>query len=442
MSNDDRLPEDQFAEPSCETPRSCLRRRLLGEYLATRLGRLNWHRLAVWAFGLTFVVYMVVIPTGSWIVERMQTPKSIRVIEDMSLAEKVRLSSMQAMSALWFFALGATIGSFLNVVAYRLPRGESVVFRRSRCPQCGSFIKGRDNVPIFGWLLLRGRCRDCQGAISARYPIVESICAALFLLLYFVELISGGANIPVRRPNMYHGVVWIIFYTKWDLVGLYLYHSFVISSLLTCVLIDIDRKRVPWRVRWVVGAVLVLPPLIWPKLLPVPCFDDAASWLQSPRLWVGVSCLMGGALGAALGWLTARGIESSTASDEPAQTRGRIAAMLTIVGISLGWQASVAVTLFTLVILLAAASVACWQRLSVPRLPVVLLVAFVVHHVLWRWTIEYGATWWPSHKTSVLGWIAIAVGYLVLLLANRQVIRKRNDAAHLVQQFDQPHADL
>jgi leader peptidase (prepilin peptidase)/N-methyltransferase len=76
-------------------------------------------------------------------------------------------------------AFGATIGSFLNVVAYRLPRAESLVHPGSRCPGCGTAIKVYDNVPVFGWLLLRGRCRSCRNAISPRYPIIEALTGAL-----------------------------------------------------------------------------------------------------------------------------------------------------------------------------------------------------------------------------------------------------------------------
>ncbi len=76
-------------------------------------------------------------------------------------------------------ALGAAIGSFLNVVAYRLPRHESLVRPPSRCPGCGMTIRAYDNVPVFGWLLLRGRCRGCRTKISPRYPIVEAVTAGL-----------------------------------------------------------------------------------------------------------------------------------------------------------------------------------------------------------------------------------------------------------------------
>ncbi|HWX95818.1 MAG TPA: prepilin peptidase, partial [Solirubrobacteraceae bacterium] len=75
--------------------------------------------------------------------------------------------------------LGAIFGSFLNVVAYRLPRHESLVAPASRCPKCGTPVKPYDNIPILSWLLLRGHCRSCSASISPRYPLVEAITAAL-----------------------------------------------------------------------------------------------------------------------------------------------------------------------------------------------------------------------------------------------------------------------
>jgi leader peptidase (prepilin peptidase)/N-methyltransferase len=75
--------------------------------------------------------------------------------------------------------LGLGFGSFLNVVVHRLPRGESLVRPRSRCPGCGAPVRPRDNVPLLGWLLLRGRCRDCAAPISPRYPLVEALGGGL-----------------------------------------------------------------------------------------------------------------------------------------------------------------------------------------------------------------------------------------------------------------------
>jgi leader peptidase (prepilin peptidase) / N-methyltransferase len=83
--------------------------------------------------------------------------------------------------------LGAAIGSFLNVVIHRLPRGESIVRPRSRCPGCGAVVRARDNVPLLSWLALRGRCRDCGERISARYLAVELLTAAAFVAVVAVR---------------------------------------------------------------------------------------------------------------------------------------------------------------------------------------------------------------------------------------------------------------
>jgi leader peptidase (prepilin peptidase)/N-methyltransferase len=83
--------------------------------------------------------------------------------------------------------VGAAVGSFLNVVIYRLPRGESLVHPRSRCPGCGTQIAEYDNIPIVSWLLLRGRCRHCGTPISARYPAVELITALVFAAVVAVR---------------------------------------------------------------------------------------------------------------------------------------------------------------------------------------------------------------------------------------------------------------
>jgi leader peptidase (prepilin peptidase)/N-methyltransferase len=77
------------------------------------------------------------------------------------------------------FVIGSLLGSFLNVVIHRVPRRESVVFGGSRCPWCRSPVRPRDNVPVVGWLVLRGRCRDCGGPISPRYPLVEAGCGLI-----------------------------------------------------------------------------------------------------------------------------------------------------------------------------------------------------------------------------------------------------------------------
>ncbi len=100
------------------------------------------------------------------------------------------------MPFVFIFALGAVVGSFLNVCIHRLPRGESVVFPASRCPRCLAPIKPYDNVPILSWVLLRGRCRSCRRRIPARYPAVELLTALLFLGL-FIRFSSAPGTLAV-----------------------------------------------------------------------------------------------------------------------------------------------------------------------------------------------------------------------------------------------------
>jgi leader peptidase (prepilin peptidase)/N-methyltransferase len=86
----------------------------------------------------------------------------------------------QAPTTIFLFLFGLLIGSFLTVVAYRVPRGESVVGGRSHCPSCGNQIAAHDNVPVFSWLLLHGRARCCGAPISSRYPLTELAAGALY----------------------------------------------------------------------------------------------------------------------------------------------------------------------------------------------------------------------------------------------------------------------
>jgi leader peptidase (prepilin peptidase) / N-methyltransferase len=114
--------------------------------------------------------------------------------------------------------LGVLIGSFLNVVVHRVPRGGSVVSPPSACPRCGTPISARDNVPVLSWLVLRGRCRTCQEPISARYPLVELGTGVLFAVVAL-----RFADEPAVLPA-------------------YLYLAAVGTALG---LIDIDVKRLP-----------------------------------------------------------------------------------------------------------------------------------------------------------------------------------------------------
>jgi leader peptidase (prepilin peptidase) / N-methyltransferase len=102
-----------------------------------------------------------------------------------------------ALVALALFVLGCVLGSFVTVVAYRLPRGEGFVTGRSRCPSCGAQIGARDNVPVLSWLLLRGRCRSCGEPISIRYPLAEVGLGALWAATYLILGDDDGGRLAL-----------------------------------------------------------------------------------------------------------------------------------------------------------------------------------------------------------------------------------------------------
>jgi len=150
------------------------------------------------------------------------------------------------MLAVFIGVFGGLIGSFLNVVIYRVPRGLSVVHPPSACPGCGTRIAARDNVPVLSWLLLRGRCRTCKNEISARYPLVELGTTAFFAfvaLRFLPELVAGdGAN------DLVAGLIALLAFL------------YLAGSSVALALIDIDVHRLPNAIvfpAFVVGAVLL-----------------------------------------------------------------------------------------------------------------------------------------------------------------------------------------
>ncbi|MEH2406050.1 prepilin peptidase [Nostoc sp.] len=94
------------------------------------------------------------------------------------------------LASVMVFALGTSIGSFINVIVYRLPAGLSILWPPSRCPYCLNQLKAYDNVPVFGWISLKGRCRYCKSKISVRYPVVEGVTGIIFLLVFLVFQVS------------------------------------------------------------------------------------------------------------------------------------------------------------------------------------------------------------------------------------------------------------
>lgn len=106
--------------------------------------------------------------------------------------------------------LGLVIGSFLNVCIYRLPLGKSVIAPRSQCPSCKACLRWFDNIPLFGYVILRGRCRECKSVISAVYPLVELSTAILFVVQY--EVVGNSPALVLSR-SVFSSLMIVLFVT-------------------------------------------------------------------------------------------------------------------------------------------------------------------------------------------------------------------------------------
>ena len=158
------------------------------------------------------------------------------------------------------FALGACIGSFLNVVVWRLPLGMSLITPPSHCPVCQTRLGKNDNIPILGWIFLRGRCRYCGTEISMRYPLVELTMALLmvfFYVMFFFAHVSMCSPDPqpitdllghVRyRPRMMSNIA-----SDWPMYGLFM---FMVASLFAASLIDAERYEIELSIPWLMALV-------------------------------------------------------------------------------------------------------------------------------------------------------------------------------------------
>ena len=211
------------------------------------------------------------------------------------------------------FVFGAAVGSFLNVVIYRVPNELSVVFPNSACPTCKSPIKPYDNIPIASWLILGGKCRSCKEPISPRYPAVEALTGAVFTL-----------------------VAWQIGFTAFLPVALIL-----AAVMISLIFIDAGHMILPNVITYPLLVFALLVRFIYPIAFGPGYFSDMsyppATWMHGYPAWaVSLTCAIAGALagGGSLWlvgeiWKRLRGVEAMGLGDVK---------MMLGVGALLGWR--------------------------------------------------------------------------------------------------------
>ncbi|MEQ8785635.1 MAG: prepilin peptidase [Pirellulaceae bacterium] len=382
--------------------------------MARKRHRRRWGRWLLLGLLLLPLIYLIVSPIVlPWLL-RGDADTLWRVI---AIDEWIRQAAMVALLAAWVFMFGAAVGSFLNVVAWRMPRGESVVSRPSHCPYCHVNIRAYDNLPVFGWLLLGGRCRACRLPISPRYPIVEALLGSAFLILAVAEPLRHGANLPSFQPppRWEHGVVSLVTSPDWLLLGIYGYHCLLISLLAAFALIKYDRHRLP--VKLLVAALLLgfVFPAVWPGLHPLHWETPLAPGLQRIDTSL-IGLLIAGFWGQMLSW----GLLGRFDDDDPRRRSwSSTAPGLALVGLFLGWQSGASVLLLAaMMALIAAAASHAWAWLAKAPLCGWIGLATLVHLACWR-QLETSDWWpgdsWPMWRT----FLAVVVGVAAVALAAR-----------------------
>lgn len=329
--------------------------------------------------------------------------------------------SIDALIFVWCVWVGSSIGSFLNVVAWRMPRGQSIN-GRSHCPRCQVQLRARDNFPVFGWLALGGRCRTCRLPISARYPIVEAAVGTTITLVAIVELYR--LNLPREEAPWHGGPLWSPVVTAPVLVTL-LYHTVGLSVSWAAGLVRMDGNRLPPRLVSFAGAALIIPMLIYPTLMVVPWQMKVDPDWNSAGLYVDAVVRVLTALAAAtiLARYLARGLcpQADPKLDPLGKSTSRLIDLIVVLAIPImlvGWQASPA-------LVVVASLIAFLLRRFLPKacdsfgsFAISMPLALTFQLILWRrlhatyQDPNGGDSLWPSDNGSpwvVLFWSAIVL---------------------------------
>lgn len=319
---------------------------------------------------------------------------------DLFSASPGGLSLLDLVAVGFLVIFGANLGSFLNVVAYRVPQGMSVVFGGSHCPICGRPIRPWHNLPVVGWLLLGGRCHDCLAVIPFRYPLVEALAAVVIGSVSAVELLSGGLNLPmgneVATSGWWRGVDQLLLRANWRLVAICLLHVTGLATLLAWALIERDRQRLPagwWltMLGFVLGLELAFP---WLQPAGLTTLAEQLVLVAAEPLPAWQAAGLVGLCGMLAGWLIGRLLHEVRLTG-PLAPQG-----MALVGGLCGWQATLTTALIWFMVSVGrsgmqrvvAAAVAggklrqseAWPD-APPLLLADLVAALTLQLLTWRW---------------------------------------------------------
>ncbi len=255
---------------------------------------------------------------------------------------------------------GSCLASFLNVVAWRVPRGRSIL-GSSHCPSCDHRLSMRDNIPVWGWLKNEGRCRHCQSPIAQRYLWVEVLLGCVFLILFLAEIVFGGFNLPTS-PQLYHtGIEFVLFAPNPQLIQTCAFHATLMSILFTVSTISSESFRIPASVIACATLILVSIAFFCPLVLQVSWKAIPTHPANTTLVPFGIdsaqTMLLGavaGVIAGIIGALVHKLVPTSEKTPDRSVVRQQLIASFGLVGLALGWQSVLIVLLFWLLLALFA----------------------------------------------------------------------------------------
>lgn len=342
---------------------------------------------------------------------------------------------MHAFVYLWITFVGSCFASFLNVVAWRVPRGRSIL-GSSHCPHCDSRLSLKDNVPVFGWLNNDGKCRTCHAPIAVRYLVVELLLGVTFFLLFLVGVVWGGVNLPLR-PDLHRvGIEFVLFTPNWFLILTFVYHATLMCGLFTVAVIASEGKSIPVTVFFFASIFLIAIASTWSWVIQVPwtagivmtadwppvAFSQSSLWTMGIGLAAGV--LVGGIMFALIKIASRKyreaqsGDPDSNASNQTSDQRlnprleptsgqtsdqsldpmlepsvsnlSAVVSSMALVGLALGWQSAVWVFAISMAIgggmtITRRSAKTEMLRPVAANASAIVMFATIVHMLFWRW---------------------------------------------------------
>lgn len=397
--------------------------------------------LALWTLLALVLLLLIVVPLlTALIVKTGRVP--LDFFKYLSYIETAQAYLMRGLGLAWIFFLGSCFASFLNVVAWRVPRGRGIT-GSSECPHCHTPLSFSDNLPIVGWIRNEGRCRTCRHPISLRYLVVEIVLGCIFLLICSLEILAGGINLPLREMERLRGFEHLLFTPKWELIQLSIYHLVLICFLFTFTLIRSERLKVPISIFLAALILGVGLPLVWPAMqllswqVGIVALVDLDRFSLDQTLTIAMGLVGGYGCGLLIRWTHEDSEHSQVGAKDTAGSAMPVSqsncvddglAGLILVGLFLGWQSTFSVMLILLGMRVVAKIGRQLKLIADSNLSGQILAATLLHLIFWRMTTRIQL--WPSPTTSggmMNVWVFVLLTLAILV---RVAIRPKSGPAN------------